>query len=136
MGPASAPGCDEPTSPGLKQDGFKPVQSIPLKEIPASALAHLCDNFRAAVFEKAGKTDDARATEAYLKAAEEVCETQKLEIRRLRDKIDGLNYNLENCREILRDFPGLNCDTEDVMKWDIRRFNLLSELTPIPIGES
>lgn len=43
--------------PGLKQDGFKPVDGIPLKEVPESALAHLCDNFRAAVFEKAGKKD-------------------------------------------------------------------------------
>ena len=30
-----------------------------LSEIPASALAILCDNFRAAVFQNAGKTDPA-----------------------------------------------------------------------------
>jgi hypothetical protein len=43
--------------PGLRQDGFKPNPSIPLSDLDMFTLGKLCDEFRAAVFAKAGKQD-------------------------------------------------------------------------------
>lgn len=43
--------------PGQRQDGFREAPTWPLSEIPADVLAEMCDDFRAEVFRKAGKTD-------------------------------------------------------------------------------
>lgn len=43
--------------PGVRQDGFKEAPKLPLSDVDASTLSMLCDQFRADVFEKAGKQD-------------------------------------------------------------------------------
>lgn len=40
-----------------------PTASIPLTKVPEAVLAELCNDFRAAVFEKAGKVDPQHAAE-------------------------------------------------------------------------
>lgn len=45
--------------PRKRQDGFQETPGLPLKEVDADTLAALCDEFRAEVFKKAGKTDPA-----------------------------------------------------------------------------
>ncbi len=43
--------------PRPRQEGFTEAPKYALAEIPAEDLASLCDDFRAAVFAKAGKAD-------------------------------------------------------------------------------
>jgi len=43
--------------PGLKLSGFKESSSIPLAELDPEQLSVLCDEFRSAVFAKAGKEE-------------------------------------------------------------------------------
>ena len=43
--------------PKQKQDGFVESPTWPLSGVDASELSAMCDNFRAAVFKKAGKSD-------------------------------------------------------------------------------
>lgn len=43
--------------PVRRQDGFRESPSYPLSEVDAETLARMCDDFRAAVFAKAGKPD-------------------------------------------------------------------------------
>jgi hypothetical protein len=45
------------SKPGRKQDGFKPVEGIPIGDMDENTLSVLCDEFRRNVFIKAGKTD-------------------------------------------------------------------------------
>lgn len=42
-----------------RQEGFHTAQTVSLSELPAETLASMCDDFRAAVFAKAGKPDPA-----------------------------------------------------------------------------
>ncbi len=43
------------SEPKPRQDGFQAINSIPLREIDASILYSLCENFTDSVFRKAGK---------------------------------------------------------------------------------
>lgn len=45
------------TAPRPRQEGFQEAPKWPLSEVPESELSRLCDEFRAEVFRKAGKTD-------------------------------------------------------------------------------
>ena len=52
------------TPPRPRQDGLQESPSMALEELSAEVLSSLCDEFRAAVFAKAGKADPvARADE-------------------------------------------------------------------------
>lgn len=42
--------------PKPRQDGFKPSEGIPLSELDEITLEKMCDEFRASVFKKAGKS--------------------------------------------------------------------------------
>ena len=42
---------------GKREDGFKPTQTVPLKNLEISDLVELCREFRESVFLKAGKKD-------------------------------------------------------------------------------
>lgn len=57
--PFDVPTCvNRISKPGLRQDGFKPVESYPLSELDAETLDVMCDEFRASVFKIAGVHDD------------------------------------------------------------------------------
>ena len=43
--------------PANRQEGLKEAVKWALKDIPANTLSDLCDEFRATVFQKAGKLD-------------------------------------------------------------------------------
>lgn len=43
--------------PVLRQEGWRELDGIPLKDVPAEDLDRLCTEFRAEVFRKAGKKD-------------------------------------------------------------------------------
>lgn len=45
------------SEPVMRQDGFKEAPKWPLSELDAETLAAMCDDFRAAIFKKAGKPD-------------------------------------------------------------------------------
>lgn len=45
------------SKPDKRQDGFNRKQSIALADLTPSALAAMCDQFRADAFAKAGMTD-------------------------------------------------------------------------------
>lgn len=45
------------TPPGLRQDGWKPMPGMALKDVDPDVLSQMCDQFRTEVFEKAGKQD-------------------------------------------------------------------------------
>lgn len=47
------------TPPRPRQEGIHHVSTFPLQAVDADALAKMCDDFRAEVFRKAGKTDPA-----------------------------------------------------------------------------
>lgn len=49
--------------PGQRQDGFREAPKYRLSEIDADTLAEMCDDFRRAVFEKAGITAPPRRNE-------------------------------------------------------------------------
>lgn len=49
------------SKPGLKQEGWKPAESIPLKDVGTDILDALCRNFRAEVFRKAERQDPMEA---------------------------------------------------------------------------
>lgn len=42
---------------GRRQDGFTPIEGIPLSAVDAEELSDMCDAFRAEVFKKAGLKD-------------------------------------------------------------------------------
>ncbi len=42
-----------------RQEGMAHAVGLPIAQVPAEDLAKLCDDFRAEVFRKAGKTDPA-----------------------------------------------------------------------------
>ena len=42
--------------PGLRQDGLRPVTTFPLSQVDDETLKQLCDEFVAAVYERAGRT--------------------------------------------------------------------------------
>jgi hypothetical protein len=44
-------------SPGSRSEGYQQGPSYPLSDVPAEDLAAMCDEFRAEIFRKAGKTD-------------------------------------------------------------------------------
>jgi hypothetical protein len=46
---------------GKRQDGWKEAPSYPLSEVDAETLAAMCEEFREAVFAKAGKKDPVRS---------------------------------------------------------------------------
>ena len=46
--------------PRPRQAGFHEAPKYALSEVPAEELARLCDDFRAEVFDKAGKPDPAK----------------------------------------------------------------------------
>jgi hypothetical protein len=46
--------------PVKRQDGWHEAPIHPLGDLDAETLAQLCDDFRRAVFEKAGKADPSR----------------------------------------------------------------------------
>ena len=48
-------------SVGLRQDGFRPAEGIPLRELSVETLDELCLKFRADVFKKADKVDPREA---------------------------------------------------------------------------
>ena len=43
-------------APGLRQDGMKPLPEILLSDLSVETLEELCREFRASVFDAAGKT--------------------------------------------------------------------------------
>lgn len=43
--------------PGSRQDGWKDASGIPISELPAETLAQMADEWRAELFDKAGKKD-------------------------------------------------------------------------------
>lgn len=45
------------TKPGLRQEGMQEQPKFALRDLPAEALAELCDHFRREVFIKADKVD-------------------------------------------------------------------------------
>lgn len=47
------------TPPRSREEGFHAAPVIPLSELDAATLAAMCDEFRATVFQKAGKADPA-----------------------------------------------------------------------------
>jgi hypothetical protein len=47
------------TPPGNRGEGFKEAPSFPLSEVDPETLAAMCDDFRRAVFAKAGHSDPA-----------------------------------------------------------------------------
>lgn len=49
--------------PRPREEGFQQAPTFPLSEVDAETLAQMCDDFRASVFEKAGKVDPAKLTE-------------------------------------------------------------------------
>lgn len=54
----TTPNCVVPIQPpGVRQEGWKEVSGIPLKELDAKTLDQLCRNFRADIFRKACKPD-------------------------------------------------------------------------------
>lgn len=56
--PFQVPGFVQPEKKlGLRQDGIQFSDGIPLADLPEDTLAALCDEFRAGVFQKAGKQD-------------------------------------------------------------------------------
>ena len=59
--PFMVPDCVSQNMPPVKrQDGWHPAPMHPLGDLDAETLAELCDDFRRAVFEKAGKADPSR----------------------------------------------------------------------------
>jgi hypothetical protein len=53
--PFTVPNFVIPVQPeGKRQDGFKPVEGIPLKHVPFVTLQSLCEEFVSSVMNKAG----------------------------------------------------------------------------------
>jgi len=53
--PFSVPSFVIPEMPlGKKQDGFKPIDGIPLRDLSEECLEIMCENFRKEVMKKAG----------------------------------------------------------------------------------
>ena len=48
------------SKPGLKQDGMQELPCYPLSDLDSLTLDKLCDQFRADVFQKAGKEQPPR----------------------------------------------------------------------------
>ena len=46
-------------APGKREDGWKELPVFPLSAVDADTLGEMCDEFRAAIFSKAGKADSA-----------------------------------------------------------------------------
>lgn len=51
-------------APTSRSEGFCETPKFPLADLEAATLAELCDEFRAAVFAKAGKADPRKAPSA------------------------------------------------------------------------
>lgn len=51
--------CVMQMPPTKRQDGFKPAPSFALADVDRETLAQMCDDFRAEIFRKAGKSDPA-----------------------------------------------------------------------------